>query len=183
MTRLLLFISVLSRTIPTAIFISSYMPPSLTSSPSLHPLLQPHSMFSVSTAVLIARYKALGDQQATGRTLFTAMASSLTLGIFFTVLMASRPAAALRLMGASSPEMISLGAPYLLWRATALPANMFLLVAGGAFRGIGNARENFTNGLVVGLINLVLDPLLMFKFGLGVKGRWEGGREGGRCSL
>lgn len=145
-------------------------------------------MFSVSTAVLIARYKALGDQEATGRTLFTAMASSLTLGIFFTVLMASRPAAALRLMGASSPEMISLGAPYLLWRATALPANMFLLVAGGAFRGIGNARENFTNGLVVGLINLVLDPLLMFKFGLGVKGRREGvegERVGGRevCSL
>jgi MATE family multidrug resistance protein len=127
-------------------------------------------MFSVSTAVLIARYKALGDGQATGRTLFTAITSSVALGIFFTVLMASRPSQALRLMGASSPEMIRLGAPYLLWRATALPANMFLLVAGGAFRGIGNARENFTNGLVVGLVNLVLDPVLMFSCNLGVAG-------------
>jgi hypothetical protein len=27
--------------------------------------------------------------------------------------------------------------PYLTWRAVAMPANMFLLVAGGAFRGIG----------------------------------------------
>lgn len=127
-------------------------------------------MFSVSTAVLVARYKALDDATATGRTLFTAAGSSLVLGLFFTLLMASRPAQALRFMGASSPEMVRLGAPYLLWRATALPANMFLLVAGGAFRGVGEAKENFTNGLLVGAINLILDPLLMFTCGLGVGG-------------
>ena len=127
-------------------------------------------MFSVSTAVLIARYKAVEDSTATGRTLFTAAGSSFVLGLFFTVLMASRPAQALRFMGASSPEMVRLGAPYLLWRATALPANMFLLVAGGAFRGVGEAKENFTNGLLVGVINLILDPLLMFTCGLGMSG-------------
>jgi len=30
-----------------------------------------------------------------------------------------------------------------------MPANMFLLVAGGAFRGVGDAKANFINGSVI----------------------------------
>ena len=158
-------------------------------------------MFSVSTAVLIAANKAVGDDKATGRTIVTAASSSLTLGFILLAMVMSYPVQCLRLMGANSGELVSIGVPYLKWRASALPANMFLLVAGGAFRGVGDARANFQNGsvtllgfhmydfeelrglirltiivvvgfhsAVVGLINLVLDPLLIFSLHLNVAG-------------
>lgn len=47
---------------------------------------------------------------------------------------------------------------------------MFLLVAGGAFRGIGDPAATLRNGALVGILNVILDPLLMFPMGLGVAG-------------
>jgi putative MATE family efflux protein len=59
---------------------------------------------------------------------------------------------------------------YLTTRLWAAPAVLFLVVAEGAFRGYGNTRVSLMASLVASGINLILDPLLMFRFGWGVKG-------------
>ena len=59
---------------------------------------------------------------------------------------------------------------YLTTRLWAAPAVLFLVVAEGTFRGYGNTKVSLMASLVASGINLVLDPLLMFQFGWGVKG-------------
>jgi MATE family multidrug resistance protein len=59
---------------------------------------------------------------------------------------------------------------YLSTRLWAAPAVLYFVVAEGAFRGYGDTTVSLMASLVASGINLVLDPLLMFRFGWGVKG-------------
>jgi Na+-driven multidrug efflux pump len=62
------------------------------------------------------------------------------------------------------------GMAYLGTRLYAAPAVMAIVVSEGAFRGHGDTKIPLLASMVASLINLVLDPLLMFSCGLGVKG-------------
>lgn len=77
--------------------------------------------------------RAKGDVRAIGRTLTLASVLSVTLGIFMAFFFYQKSAGLLFLMGAP-PEVMDLAVPYLRWRASAFPANLWLLVASGAFR-------------------------------------------------
>jgi len=70
----------------------------------------------------------------------------------------------------SSSDLYKPAFDYLTTRLWAAPAVLFLVVAEGAFRGYGNTRISLIASMVASGINLVLDPLLMFGFGWGVKG-------------
>jgi MATE family multidrug resistance protein len=59
---------------------------------------------------------------------------------------------------------------YLGTRLYAAPAVLAIVVAEGAFRGYGDTKIPLLASLVASLINLVMDPILMFPFGWGVKG-------------
>jgi MATE family multidrug resistance protein len=70
----------------------------------------------------------------------------------------------------SSPAMYKSACSYLFARCWAAPAVVGIVVAEGAFRG---NRDNATPLLVAtiaALINLVLDPILMFPLGMGMAG-------------
>ncbi|KAL7581609.1 hypothetical protein ACA910_022164 [Epithemia clementina (nom. ined.)] len=54
-------------------------------------------------------------------------------------------------------------ASYLFTRAWSAPAVLFIVVAEGVFRGYGNTTIPLLASLTAALINLVLDPILMFK--------------------
>jgi putative MATE family efflux protein len=74
-------------------------------------------------------------------------------------------------MGISSTSVLYLPAiQYLTTRAWAAPAVLAIFVSEGAFRGMGNTRIPLVASLMAGLINLVLDPVLMLCFGMGVTG-------------
>lgn len=123
----------------------------------------------VSTSVIVSKYKALENIEACGRTIVVASVLGILVGAIFAVLFTSYPIWFLKLMGA--PDIILAEAiPYLHWRALAMPANMFLLVAGGAFRGIGDPTATLKNGALVGIVNAILDPILMFPLKLGTGG-------------
>jgi len=59
---------------------------------------------------------------------------------------------------------------YLSIRAWGAPATISLLVSQGVFRGLGHTVVPLRATLIANIINLLLDPLLMFEFGLGVNG-------------
>lgn len=59
---------------------------------------------------------------------------------------------------------------YLTTRAWAAPVVLGIVVSEGAFRGYGDTKIPLLASLVASLINLVLDPILMFPLGLGVMG-------------
>lgn len=94
-------------------------------------------MTNVPTPLRLARLvsvgRAMGDRRAIGRTLTLASSLAVSVGIVIAGLFYKHSAGLLSLMGAP-PEVMSLAVPYLRWRASAFPANLFLLVACGAFR-------------------------------------------------
>lgn len=75
----------------------------------------------------------MGDREAIGRTLTLASGLAMAVGAIIAVLFYIHSAGLLSLMGAPQ-EVMGLAVPYLRWRASAFPANLFLLVACGAFR-------------------------------------------------
>lgn len=77
--------------------------------------------------------RAVNNREAIGRILTLASGLSVALGIVMAGVFYAHSTGLLSLMGAP-PEVMSLAVPYLRWRATAFPANMFMLVACGAFR-------------------------------------------------
>lgn len=75
----------------------------------------------------------MNDRAAIGRTLTLASGLAVSMGVIMAALFYVNSAGLLSLMGAPQ-EVMSLAVPYLRWRASAFPANLFLLVACGAFR-------------------------------------------------
>ena len=59
---------------------------------------------------------------------------------------------------------------YLTTRAWAAPIVLGIVVSEGAFRGYGDTKIPLLASLAAAVINLVLDPILMFPLGLGVMG-------------
>jgi len=59
---------------------------------------------------------------------------------------------------------------YLRIRALALPAVLLITVAHGIYRGHQDTRTPFVVTAGFNVVNLVLDPLLIFTFGLGISG-------------
>lgn len=55
-------------------------------------------------------------------------------------------------------------------RALAAPATVLLLVLQGVFRGVGDTRAVLVATLAATVLNVVLDPLLIYEAGLGVRG-------------
>jgi Na+-driven multidrug efflux pump len=100
---------------------------------------------------------------------------SLIFGIFLGIIVMVTLEAAgpwfLKIMGV--PRTSALFVPahaYLSTRAYAAPAVLAIVVSEGAFRGYGNTSIPLVASLVAAVINLVLDPILMFSLGMGVKG-------------
>ncbi|CAN0400986.1 unnamed protein product [Ascophyllum nodosum] len=125
--------------------------------------------FLVSTSVLVSQKRAMGDREAIGRTIAIGSGLSVAVGVAVAALFYVYSSFLLRLMGAPE-EVMGLAVPYLRWRASAFPANLFVLTASGAFRGMGEPKAGLINAIVIGVVNVVLDPLLMFNCGLGVEG-------------
>ncbi|CAM9251463.1 unnamed protein product [Choristocarpus tenellus] len=127
------------------------------------------SVLMVPTAVMISKARAKSNTVGVGRTLTFASALAAVLGIFLSWFFYVHCSVLLSVLGAPT-QALHLAIPYLRWRALSMPANLLLLVAAGACRGMKEPKVSLVNGFLIGGINMVLDPLLMFGLNLGTAG-------------
>jgi MATE family multidrug resistance protein len=69
---------------------------------------------------------------------------------------------------ASASNLFPPAHSYLNARLWAAPAVLFIVVSEGAFRGDGNTRIPLLASAAAAIINLVLDPVMIFPMGMGV---------------
>ena len=123
------------------------------------------NFLAYGTTPLVAR----DDVAAAGRVSVAAGVTGLVLGVATAALLIPAGGSILSLMGASD-QTLDGATTYLRIRALALPAVMLGTVAHGVFRGFQDTRTPLVVTLGLNLINLVLDPILIFGFGAGIAG-------------
>lgn len=127
------------------------------------------NFLSYGTTPLVAREIGRGDADHAGRMAVAALALGGIIGLAAAVVLLGAPHAPLRVLGASD-EIIDSAVTYLRIRSLALPAVLLVMVGHGIFRGALDTKTPFVIALALNGVNLVLDPVLIFLFDLGLAG-------------
>jgi MATE family multidrug resistance protein len=127
------------------------------------------NFLAYGTTPLVARALGRGDTEQAGRISVAAGLIGLGLGVATAVLLIPAADGVLGLMGASD-QTLDGAATYLRIRSLALPAVMLVTVGHGVFRGFQDTRTPLIVTVGLNLINLVLDPVLIFGFDAGLAG-------------
>lgn len=115
---------------------------------------------TAATTSLVASSESRQDKQ---RVTQVSLQLGVAMGVVVLVLLKGCGAWALAQMGIGrSSPLFGPAQAYLQTRAWAGPAVLALVVSEGAFRGYGDTKIPLVASLVASLINLVLDPILMF---------------------
>lgn len=118
---------------------------------------------------LVARALGGGRVEEARRWVGDALLLAVVLGVVVSVVVEVAAPLFVDLMGAD-PEIAGPAVSYLRIRALATPAVLVVTAGHGAFRGHRDTKTPLVVALGVNLVNLVLDPLLMFGFGWGLEG-------------
>lgn len=121
------------------------------------------------TTPLVARSLGRGQREAARRWVGDALLLAVTLGTLVTVVLEVLAPFFVDLMGATG-EIDDAAVSYLRIRALATPAVLVVTAGHGAFRGHKDTRTPLLVAAGVNGLNLVLDPLLIFVFELGLEG-------------
>lgn len=115
--------------------------------------------------------RALGrrDRESAGRIVMQALMLAVITGVLATVLLLTFSRRILAAMGASG-DLMDDALTYLRIRAFAGPAILIVTAGHGVFRGYHDTRTPLRITLGLNLVNLVLDPLLIFGLGMGIAG-------------
>ena len=118
---------------------------------------------------LVARAIGRGRHEEARRWVGDALSLAVGLGILVAVVLEVAAPRLVDLMGAG-PNVADPAVGYLRIRALAAPAVLVVTAGHGAFRGHKDTRTPLKVALGVNLVNLALDPLLIFILGLGLNG-------------
>ncbi|MBT8166162.1 MAG: MATE family efflux transporter [Acidimicrobiia bacterium] len=118
---------------------------------------------------LVAKAIGEGDTDRAARVVTNGLVAAIALGLLVTAVLQLGAGPILDLMGASN-EVASEASGYLRIRALAAPAVLIITLGHGAFRGHQDTRTPFYVTLAFNLVNLVLDPLLIFGAGWDLAG-------------
>lgn len=118
---------------------------------------------------LVARALGGGRIEEARRWVGDALLLAVILGVVVSVVVELAAPLLVDLMGAG-PEVAEPAISYLRIRALATPAVLVVTAGHGAFRGHKDTRTPLKVALGVNLINLVLDPILIFWAGWGLEG-------------
>ena len=127
------------------------------------------NFLAYGTTPLVARAVARGDLGEAGRVSVAAALVGIGLGVAAAAVLIPTASVVLELMGASE-DTLGGASTYLRIRALALPAVMLITVGHGVFRGFQDTRTPLIVTLGLNVINLVLDPILIFGFDAGLAG-------------
>ena len=118
---------------------------------------------------LIARAMGAGDRDRAAVLAGQSMLIAVVLVVIGLVVFETAAPQLVRLMG-SAPEVEHLAVGYLRLRGLGLPALLAITVGHAVYRGLGDTRTPMFISLGLSLINVVLDPVLIFGFGWGLAG-------------
>jgi len=118
---------------------------------------------------LVAKALGEGETDRARRVVANGLVAAVGLGVLVTVVLQVAADPILDLMGASG-EVAREAGGYLRIRALAAPAVLIITLGHGAFRGYQDTRTPLYITLAFNLVNLVLDPLLIFGAGWDLNG-------------
>ncbi|MEA1902123.1 MAG: MATE family efflux transporter [Actinomycetota bacterium] len=118
---------------------------------------------------LVARALGRGNEDEARRWVGDALVLAVGLGVLVAVVVLLAAPLFVDLMGATG-DVVDPAISYLRIRAFAAPAVLIVTAGHGAFRGHKDTRTPLLVAVGVNALNLVLDPLLIFSFGLGLEG-------------
>jgi putative MATE family efflux protein len=127
------------------------------------------NFLAYATTPMVARRVGVGDRRGAGQVVVQALYLAVGLGALSAAVLMVGAETLVRLMQAS-PELVEPAVSYLRIRALAAPAMLVVTAGHGAFRGFHDTRTPLGITLGVNLINLVLDPILIFGLGWGLEG-------------
>ncbi|MEL6180970.1 MAG: MATE family efflux transporter [Myxococcota bacterium] len=127
------------------------------------------NFLAYGTTPRVARALSQGDRDEAGRAVTQALILAVVAGVVVLVALQVLAEPLLVLMGAKGP-LWEPALTYLRIRVLAGPAVLLFSAARGAFRGYQDTRTNMKVTVLLNLINLALDPLLIFGLGWGIAG-------------
>jgi MATE family multidrug resistance protein len=127
------------------------------------------NFLAYATTPLVAQALGRGDPGEARRWVGDAIVLATGLGLIAAVIVEVLAPWFVGLMGAAE-GVAEPAVSYLRIRGIATPAVLLVTAAHGAFRGFQDTRSPLVVALGINLINLVLDPVLIFILGLGLEG-------------
>lgn len=124
---------------------------------------------AISAGALVARALGAGDQALASRRSATAMTFGVLTGVVFAAVVWLNIGGFLRLLGASN-ETLVLGTHYLQIIVPSLPFLLIGMVGGAILRAHGAAKQAMMTTIFGGVLNAILDPILIFGFDLELTG-------------
>lgn len=126
-------------------------------------------LFGNGTASYIARLLGHGDKEKAGKVASTAIYSSIIVGILFIIVIMILLNPVLKLLGATKSIM-----PYAMSYASIYVVssifNVFNVTMTNIVTSEGAAKTTMCAMLLGALLNMILDPIFIYTFGMGVKG-------------
>jgi MATE family multidrug resistance protein len=127
------------------------------------------NFLAYATTPLVAQALGRGDPVGARRWVGDALVLAVGLGLIAAVVVEVLAPWFVGLMGAGA-DVAGPAVAYLRIRGIATPAVLLVTAAHGAFRGYQDTRTPLLVAVGINVINLVLDPLLIFGAGLGLEG-------------
>lgn len=122
------------------------------------------------TATLIAKEKAMGNEEGVQDSVCQALFVGVFMALASSALVFGKPNQVLSSVLADGAPAMAYARPYLIIRAFAFVPSLISLVGFSAFRGILDTVTPVKISLFANVFNAVLDPILIFSAGMGVKG-------------
>jgi MATE family multidrug resistance protein len=127
------------------------------------------NFLAYATTPLVAGARGAGRVDEAGRIVMRAMVLAVIIGVVLTAILVIGARLLVTAMQAG-PEVVEPAVAYLRIRALGLPAVLLITASNGAYRGFEDTRTPLLVALVVNVVNLVLDPILIFVAGFGIEG-------------
>ncbi len=127
------------------------------------------NFLAYGTTPRVGRHVGEGNREAAGRVVVRAVVLALIAGAVALATLQVAAVPLLRLMGATG-ELLDPALEYLRIRAFAGPAVLLITAGHGAFRGYQDTRTPMYITIGLNLVNLILDPILIFGLGWGLAG-------------
>jgi putative MATE family efflux protein len=127
------------------------------------------NFLAYGTTPMVARAVGRGDRARAGRLAVDALTLAGLAGVVALVLLQLAAGPILAVMGATG-ELRGPALSYLRIRAFAGPAILIITAGHGIFRGWHDTRTPLYVSIGLNLVNLVLDPILIFGMGWGLAG-------------
>jgi len=122
------------------------------------------------TCILVAKEKAKGNEEGVQDAVCQALFVGFLLSMLWSAFILTNTEKVLGIVLKGSAPAREFATPYLLIRGFAFLPSIVTLIGFSAFRGVLDTTTPLKISLLANLINVVLDPILIFKAGMGVTG-------------